>query len=211
MEAVADWLSRPFAWFFHRKLGLSPNQVSGLSFGASLAAALAIAAGRLPAGLGLMAFGQWLDGLDGAIARRYRAGSPNGERIDTMFDRASEAAIFLGFAWSGLAPTRLVLLSLVAILLLTTLVERTGIDTRAKRVVLYFGLWIPYVTLFTLIFAINLGAFVVALLKADLQFQHRMDGLDGDFDTVASRAAALERAERQRRARDPAPIAGEAA
>jgi phosphatidylglycerophosphate synthase len=194
MEALADWVNRPLARLFYRGLGLSPNQVSAFSFVASLGAAVVIGAGQLHAGLALMALGQWLDGLDGAMARRYGLASPHGKRIDTLFDRASEIAIFLGFAWSGMAPARLVLLSLVSILLLTTLVERTGIDTRAKRVALFGGLWISYSTIFTLIFAVNLAAFVIALLKTDIDFQHRMDALDGDLDTVASRAAAQEAA-----------------
>jgi len=201
MKRFADWLNQPFARILHEGLGLSPNQVSGGSFVLSVLAALAVAGGRLHAGLGLMAMGQWLDGIDGAIARHYGLGSPRGERIDTLFDRASEAAIFLGFAWSGLAPIELVLLSLAAILLLTTLVERTGIDPGAKRVLLYGGLWFPYRVIFALIFLINLGGFVVSLFKADIQFQQRMDALTGDLDTIASRAARQEDAERARATR----------
>lgn len=197
MEALADWLTRPLAWFFHRGLGMSPNQVSVASFLVSVVAGVVIAAGHPLPGLGIMALGQVLDGIDGSIARRYHLASPNGERIDTLCDRASEAAVFLGFAASGLAPAGLVLLSLLAILLLTTLIERTGVDTRAKRVVLLFGIGVPYPLLFTVIFLVNLAGFVFSLLKADIQFQRRMDALDGDFDTVASRAALLEEAERR--------------
>jgi phosphatidylglycerophosphate synthase len=197
VEALADWLSRPLAWFFHRGLGMTPNQVSVGSFLVSVVAGMVIGAGHTLPGLGLMALGQLLDGIDGSIARRYHLASPNGERIDTLCDRGSEAAVFLGFAKSGLAPAGLVLLALLAILLLTTLIERTGVDTRAKRVVLFLGIWLPWPFLFNVIFLVNLGGFVFSLLKADIQFQHRMDALDGDFDTVASRAALLEEAEQR--------------
>ena len=198
LEAVVDGAVRPLVWGLHEGLGLSPNQVSLASFLTSLVAAGLIATGHLGAGLGCMALGQILDGVDGAIARRYGLSSPDGNRIDTLYDRLSEAAIFVGFAWSGLAPVKLVLLALVAILLLTTIVGRTKLDPGVKRFALYLGFWVPYSILFTVIFAVNLAGFVIGLLKADIQFQHRMDALGGDLDTVASRAAELEQAERQR-------------
>ncbi len=198
LESVVDRAVGPLAWGLHRGLGLSPNQVSLLSFLVSLVAAGLIATGHVGAGLASMAVGQILDGVDGAIARRYGLSSPDGGRIDTLYDRLSEAAIFLGFAWSGLAPLKLVLVALVAILLLTTIVGRTKLDPGVKRFALYLGFWVPFATLFIVIFAVNLAGYVVGLLKADIQFQHRMDALGGDLDTVASRAASLEQAERQR-------------
>ncbi len=197
LESIVDGAVQPLAWALHRGLGLSPNQVSLLSFLVSLGAAGLVAAGHVEAGLACMAAGQILDGVDGAIARRYGLSSPDGGRIDTLYDRLSEAAIFLGFAWSGLAPVKLVLLALVAILLLTTIVNRSRFDPGVKRFALYLGFWVPFATLFTVIFAVNLAGYVIGLLRTDIQFQHRMDALGGDLDTVASRAALEERAERQ--------------
>jgi phosphatidylglycerophosphate synthase len=178
--------------FLREGLGLTPDQVSWASLGVTLAAAFEIATGHLGTGLILMAAGQFVDAMDGAMARIYQLASPAGRRIDTIVDRLGEAAIFAAFAGAGHVTWSWVVLALVAILLLTTISDRSHLDPGAKRFALYFGLWVPYPLLFKIIFGVNLAAYVVGLLVIDCVFQKKMDALGGDLDTVASRAIALE-------------------
>lgn len=92
-------VGRVFAASAYR-LGLTPNQVTGLSalFTFASLAALALAPPTwwlgLPVGLGLM-IGYALDSADGQLARLRGGGSPDGEWLDHMIDAVKVVAVHL--------------------------------------------------------------------------------------------------------------------
>ena len=192
LRSRVDQVQRPLLRLLHEGLGLSPAAITYIGLTVSLGAAVVIALQHLRAGLILMAIGQILDGFDGGVARVYGLGSPAGKKLDTFADRVAEVAIFAAFAVAGTVPLKLAVLALVAIALVTSIEQKSGFDPGFKRFVLYFGLWFPYPTLFTVIFYANLAVYVIGLLIIDCKFQVKMDALGGDLDTVASRAVALE-------------------
>lgn len=85
----------PIALAFGR-VGLTPNSLTVLGFGISVVAALAVTRDAwIAAGL-LVIFGGVFDLFDGALARATNRVSRLGAFLDSVFDRAGEAVIYLG-------------------------------------------------------------------------------------------------------------------
>lgn len=86
-------------------LGLTPNALTLIGFGIAVVAAwFAALEAWLIAGL-LVAFGAVFDLFDGALARATNKTSKVGAFLDSVFDRAGEAVVYIGIAFGLFAPT----------------------------------------------------------------------------------------------------------
>jgi len=95
-------LSRPLSLRLVR-LGVSPTTVTIASFLLTLAAAATLALGSLwplalIAGGVLVQLASVIDGVDGEIARATLRASPYGGFLDSVLDRAGDAAVLVGLA-----------------------------------------------------------------------------------------------------------------
>ena len=95
--AVLRYVEVPGAKFF-RILGLTPNGITILGFLITVVSAYLVASGWLVAGGILFLAGSALDLMDGALARLTDRVSPFGALLDSVFDRLSEATLFVGLA-----------------------------------------------------------------------------------------------------------------
>jgi len=92
----------PIALAFGR-MGLTPNALTVIGFGIAVLAAFAAAQQAwIAAGL-LVVFGGVFDLFDGALARATNKVSRLGAFLDSVFDRAGEAVLYLGIAIGSLA------------------------------------------------------------------------------------------------------------
>ena len=95
LRARVRGLALPVALAFGR-LGFTPNALTVVGFGISLAAGVAAGFGAwIVAGV-LVVFGGVFDLFDGALARATDRVSRLGAFLDSVFDRAGEAVIYLG-------------------------------------------------------------------------------------------------------------------
>jgi CDP-diacylglycerol--glycerol-3-phosphate 3-phosphatidyltransferase len=78
------------------RLGLTPNALTVIGFGIAVVAALAAANHAWTGAALLVIFGGVFDLFDGALARATNAVSRVGAFLDSVFDRAGEAVLFIG-------------------------------------------------------------------------------------------------------------------
>src|ERR1700682_5273674 len=163
-----------------RRLPVTPNQITVVGLGLTVAAALLVAFGQLRWAGVVLIFAGTFDILDGALARSSGRAYPYGAFLDSTLDRYSEGAIYIGLA-AYFASTdgplhRWLLLATVAALAGSFLVSyvraraaslgftrESGMFARPERVVvtvvgLIFGGPVLYVVVFLLAILTNLTA-----------------------------------------------------
>lgn len=118
--------------------GITPNQVTFISFLIALLASAAFALGSNVLGGLLAQFSSIVDGVDGEIARLKGLASPFGAFYDAVLDRYADAAIILGMilwalrfeSWTGTWP--LGLLALLGSLMISYSAARSEASTGVR-------------------------------------------------------------------------------
>ena len=95
--AVLRYLELPGAKVF-RALKFTPNGITILGFLITVLSAYLVGSGWLLAGGIVFLFAGGLDLMDGGLARLTGKASPFGALLDSVFDRLSEASLFVGIA-----------------------------------------------------------------------------------------------------------------
>lgn len=170
-----DKLALPIAKIVHRNLGFSPNKLSVTSFVIGSFSVVAVLFQKIEIALGFLLISLIFDGLDGVVARLYNLESKTGERLELVFDRANEAMLFLALAATGYAELRLAILAIIAILLMTTLRDRTKFDPGFKRTILFLGYFVGFTLALKVIFWVNLVGFIINMLILDYSRQKLLD------------------------------------
>ena len=135
--------------------GLSPNFWTSVGLGFALLSAIVYGLGMefgLIIGGVLLLVSGFFDMVDGQVARVTGKTSQKGEYIDSMFDKISEVAIFLGILVGGYAEPYLVFLAITLSLLVSyaraksdiikVKLQGVGIGERAERllVIAFIGI-----------------------------------------------------------------------
>ena len=171
--AVLRYIEVPGAKFF-RAIKLTPNGITILGFLITVVSAYFVGVGWLVAGGIVFLFAGGLDLMDGALARLTDTVSPFGALLDSVFDRLSEAALFVGIAVhamrDGISDDRKIFFITVLLLALIFsqvvsylrargeglgVFTRGGVMTRPERVVLLgVGLVVGQIEWFLLAIAV---------------------------------------------------------
>ena len=96
-NAMLRYVEIPGAKLFHA-LKFTPNNITILGFVITVISAYLVGAGWLLAGGIVFLLAGVLDLMDGGLARLTGQASPFGALMDSVFDRLSEASIFVGIA-----------------------------------------------------------------------------------------------------------------
>ena len=132
-SAVLRYLELPGAKLF-RALKFTPNGITILGFLITVLSAYLVGSGWLLAGGIVFLFAGGLDLMDGGLARLTGKASPFGALLDSVFDRLSEASLFVGIAVYALrddiSDDRKILF--ITVLLLALIFSQGGSYLRAR-------------------------------------------------------------------------------
>ncbi|HHX44189.1 MAG TPA: CDP-alcohol phosphatidyltransferase family protein [Chloroflexi bacterium] len=149
LRKVSRGIVQPLATFLAR-LGISANVVTILGCLMNIGVAVILASGRLRLGGVLLIAAAGIDGLDGSLARLNGTPTRFGALLDSVLDRVSESALFLGLAWwymgqPGIVEELLAYIAVVGSLLVSYVRARAegigvpctvGLFTRVERSIL---------------------------------------------------------------------------
>lgn len=88
---------RPFYWVFG-KLGISPNWITLLGLTMAILCGYLLAMGKIPWAAAAYSLSGIFDLLDGYVAKMFDKASPLGSFLDSIADRVSDAAVYLGLS-----------------------------------------------------------------------------------------------------------------
>jgi len=172
-SGVLRYIELPGAKFF-RATKFTPNGITIPGFLIAAVAAFLVGNGWLLAGGIVFLFGGGLDLMDGALARLTGKVSPFGALLDSVFDRLSEAALFVGLGVhvmrEDISEDRQIFFIIVILLALIFsqgvsylrargeglgVFTKSGLMTRPERVVLLgVGLIVGQIEWFLLVIAV---------------------------------------------------------
>lgn len=162
---IGEWIRRRTSGLFQDaarlvvRAGISANAVTLAGLAMTAAAAYLIAVGCHPAAGAMLCLAGLLDGLDGSVARMAGEQSPFGAFWDSLVDRLSESATFLGSLFYFMAAGSKVGIVLTFVALASSLLVsyararaeglglamREGLLTRLERVaILVIGLLVGH-------------------------------------------------------------------
>jgi CDP-diacylglycerol--glycerol-3-phosphate 3-phosphatidyltransferase len=157
---MMEVLFAPVATLLHR-IKVTPNTITIVGCAFSLLGGVLIATGYWPAAIGVIVFAGLLDGVDGLLARQSRQMTRFGAFLDSVLDRWSDSAFFIGLliwhARSGMMLQEVLSIVALASSLLVSYTRaraegvgaqcRRGLFTRLERfIVLVAGLVLNQVT-----------------------------------------------------------------
>jgi len=157
-------------------VGITPNQVSATGFIIGTISVIFVLLQKIEIALILLFISLIFDSIDGALARYTKSESRLGEKLELIFDRTNETMWFLALAMIDLVSLKIAILAIIAILLMSTLRNKSNFDPGFKRTILFIGYFINNFQLaIEVIFLVNLIGFVISMLILDYKYQKQAD------------------------------------